>query len=152
MKYRKFNKYEKKVVRAEMIAEAMNGSGLYLYENKSNADLTLPRPTKSGVRIIRAKQQFQGDSYYMQLVRTGYLRLIKVLQTPEQEQAVNEGTMNQEKLILDQPDTITHQGKVEHVVDGNSVQQHKLNEADKQPQPDILLNEAPVNDGFVIVG
>jgi hypothetical protein len=142
---RKFNKYERKEIRSQQISEAMAGSGLYLYENKLNADFTLPRPTKSGLRSIGPKQQFQGDDYYLQLVRTGYLKLINVLQTPQQEAQVNE-----QKLILDQPEKVTHQGQVEQVA--AAAPQQKLNEAGSQPQPDVLLNEAPVDDGFVIVG
>jgi hypothetical protein len=141
---RKFNRYERKEIRSHQVAEAMAGSGLYLFENMLNADFTLPRPTKSGLRSIGPKQQFQGDDYYLQLVRTGYLKLINILQTPQQE-----AQMNEQKLILDQPDKVTHQGKVEQVAEAP---QQKLNEAGNQPQPDVLLNEGPVDDGFVIVG
>tara|TARA_Y100000034_G_C6800987_1_gene359269 strand:+ start:231 stop:689 length:459 start_codon:yes stop_codon:yes gene_type:complete len=151
MKYRKFTKHEKKVLQAAHVEEALKGEGLYLFENNTNADLTLPRPTKSGCRAVGPKPaQFQGDDYYMQLVRQGHLRLIKVLQTPEQERAVNEGNMEQEKLILDQPDIVTEQGEIEHVINTNTPIQ-KLDEGDDQPKPDVLLNEAPVDDGFVIV-
>lgn len=160
MKYRKFNKYEKKEVRTEMIQNAISGEGLYLYENRSNADLTLPRPTSSGLRVIKAKAQFQGDNYYMQLVKLGLLKYVKQLQSPEEEKLAEslmnesvqnnikkEENMSEEKLILDQPDMITEQGKVEHVVN-NPVQ--KLNEQQKDgKQKDVLLNESP--SGFVIV-
>lgn len=153
MKYRKFNKYEKKEVRAQAIAQAMSGEGLYLYQNNTNADLTLPRPTSSGLRSVGPKQQFQGDNYYMQLVKTGFVRLIKEIQSPEaQRAALEEKPMSEQKLILDQPDMITEAGKVEHVVNKLKPVQ-KLNEggAKQQPQPDVLLNESPVDDGFVIV-
>jgi len=148
MKYRKFNKYEKKEEQARAVAQAMHGEGLYLFENNSDATLTLPRPTKSGVRVVGARKQFQGDNYYMQMVRSGFLRLIKELQAPQQEEQV---MLNEEKLILDQPDTITQRGKVEHVVDKN-VPAQRLHEQDSDEQPEVLLNEGPVDDGFVIVG
>lgn len=155
-KYRKFNKYEKREIKSQIVKEALAGSGLYLYQNSNaNAELTLPRPTKSGVRIIAAGGQFQGDDYYMQLVRTGMLRLVEVLQTPEQESQGDEETMNEstDRLILDQPETVTQSGPVEHVVQDDQTKQRPLNEsqpeAEKQP---VLLNEAPVaDDGFVIV-
>lgn len=148
MKYRKFNKLERKEIRSQAIAESMAGGGLYLYQNSANAELTLPRPTKSGQRIIAPKGNFQGDSYYMQLVQTGMLRLIEVLQTPEQE---NEVKMNEERLILDQPDTFNQLGAVEHVVDTKGVKQ-SLNESNpKEEKTPVLLNEGPVDDGFVIV-
>lgn len=149
MKYRKFNKLERKEIRSQVISELVSGGGLYLYQNSNaNAELTLPRPTKSGLRVIAPKGNFQGDSYYMQLVQTGMLRLIEVLQTPEQEKEVK---MNEEKLILDQPDTFNELGSVEHVVSKGAKQ--KLNESNpKEEQGPVLLNEGPVvDDGFVIV-
>lgn len=152
MKYRKFNKYEKKEVRKQAIEAAMSGSGLYIYQNSSsNAELTLPRSTHSGVRKVAPNAQFQGDSYFMQLVKTGMLRLVEVLQTPEQELEA----MAAEKLILDQPDCVTQSGPVEHVVDNGVTKQKPIHEAkeDKaQPPQPVLLNEGPVDDGFVIVG
>jgi hypothetical protein len=147
MKYRKFNKYEKKQIQSEQMANAMHGEGLYLYENNTDATLTLPRPTSSGLRIVGARKQFQGDNYYMQMVRDRHLRLIKELQSPAQEKAAMEKT--EDKLILDQPDTVGPKGKVEHVVEEEPVQ--KLNESDSEEQPEVLLNEGPVDDGFVIV-
>jgi hypothetical protein len=87
----------------------------------------------------------------MQLVKQGMLRLVKELQSPNQ-QNVNESEVKmQEKLILDQPDTVTEQGKVEHVV---SKPAKKLNETqgEEGKQPEVLLNEGPVEGGFVIVG
>ncbi len=146
MKYRKLNKYEKKREQVNQLEAALHGEGLYLYENHSPSDLTLPRPTKSGLRLVGAGKQFQGDNYFMQLVRSGHLRLIKELQSPEQERAIM--AEQEEKLILDQPDTVTPKGKVEHVVDQEPLQ--RLNEADSEEQPEVLLNEQP--DGFVIVG
>lgn len=151
MKYRKFNKLEKKEVRAQVLENVLHGEGLYLYRNNTGADLTLPRPTKSGIRIVGPNKEFQGDNYYMQLVRQGFLRLVKELQSPESEQTKTEVNMSQDKLILDQPDMITEQGKVEHVV---SKPVEKMNETqqDAEAKPDVLLNEGPVEGGFVIVG
>jgi hypothetical protein len=148
MKYRKFNKYEKKEVRAQQLENALHGEGLYLFRNNTDADLTLPRPTKSGLRSVGPRQEFQGDNYYMQLVRSGYLRLVKEIQSPVQQHQAE--VKVEEKLILDQPDIITEQGKVEHVVNKNTPVQ-KLHEGNKDKQPDVLLNESPVEGGFVIV-
>lgn len=147
MKYRKFTKNEKKQVQAENLANALHGEGLYLFENKSQtSEITLPRPTRSGRRAVGPKEQFQGDNYYMQMVRSGELRLIKELQSPAQEREAME--QKEEKLILDQPETVTNKGKVEQVVDKETPEQ-KLHEGDNDQQKDVLLNESP--DGFVIV-
>lgn len=154
MKYRKFNKFEKKEVRAQALQNALHGEGLYLYRNNTNADLTLPRPTKSGIRIVGRNREFQGDNYYMQLVKQGLLRLVKELQSPNQIQESNLNTeviMSDNKLILDQPDTITEQGKVEHVV-SNPVEKMNETQNDSEKKPDVLLNEGPVEGGFVVVG
>jgi hypothetical protein len=151
MKYQKFNRYEKKEIKRNQVAEAMAGGGVYLYENSSPAaELTLPRPTRSGVRKLGPKQQFQGDSYYMQLVRAGMLRLIEVIQTEEQEREALLAEHNEHKLITDQPDRVTNKGKVENVVD-RGVSKQRLHESDHQPQPDVLLNEGPSDGGFIIV-
>lgn len=158
MKYRKFNKYERKENNRAHMEKSLQGEGLYLYENNTNADMTLPKPTKSGLRSVGPRQQFQGDNYYMSMVKVGHLRLIKELQSPQQ-QAVNEAVTNEEltmssqepeKLILDQPETITEHGQVEHVQSPSQIQ--SLNEGDNQPKKDVLINESPVDDGFVIVG
>lgn len=159
MQYRKFNRYEKKENKATNVRAAMSGGGVYLYQNSNaNAELTLPRPTKSGVRIIKPLGQFQGDDYYMQLVKTGMLRLIQVLQTVEQEnQAVldqqGDQKMNESnQLLLDQPNTITNSGQVEHIVKSDGTAQKKMNEELKiETQQPVLLNEGPVDDGFIIV-
>jgi hypothetical protein len=153
MKYRKFNKLEKKEVRSQMLENALKGEGLYLYRNSTNADLNLPKPTNSGVRVVGPRKEFQGDNYYMQLVRAGLLTLVKELQSPniqENVEVLKEEKMNEEKLILDQPDTVTEEGKVEHVV---SKKKKKLNETKStdEQQNDVLLNEGPIEGGFVIV-
>ena len=150
MKYRKFNKYEKKEIRSQQIENALHGEGMYLYQNNTNADLALPRPTKSGIRSVGPKMQFQADNYYMQLVKSGLLRLVKEIQSPEQQRTISEAKM-EEKLILDQPDMVTESGKVEHVINKNTpIQKLTEQQKGKAPQPDVLLNEAPA-DSFVIV-
>jgi hypothetical protein len=182
MKYKKFNKYEKKEVRRTMIQNAMSGGGVYLYRNSSKcAELTLPRPTHSGVRKVEPNGEFQGDDYYMQMVKTGDLRLVEVLQTAEQEKEVlaqeallqegvvkeetqlasmanpKGGIMSEQKLIVEQPNRVTTKGTTEQVVQGTAPKKaptkKPLKEAEeKKAQPaDVLLNESPVDDGFVIV-
>jgi len=152
MKYRKFNKFEKKEVRAQMLENALHGEGLYLFRNNTNAELTLPRPTKSGTRVVAAGKEFQGDNYYMQLVKQGMLRLVKEIQSPQQQKQINEEVNMEQKLILDQPDTVTEKGKVEHVIPTPEKQINEQKDEKKEKKPDILLNEGPVEGGFVIVG
>ena len=68
-----------------------------------------------------------------------------------EEEAMNEETtMNEEQLILDQPDTITEQGKVEHVVN-ETIPIQPLHEGEDEKKTDVLINEEPEDDGFIIV-
>ena len=60
--------------------------------------------------------------------------------------------MNEQKLILDQPDLVTNQGKVEHVVAPNPKLQ-PINDAvnpNGSKAQDVLLTEDPV-EGLTII-
>lgn len=133
----RYTKHEKKQHKEAAVAEAMSGSGLYIYENRDpNGELTLPKPTKTGTRIIGPKGRFQGDDYYMQYVRSGILRLIEILEAPVEEVIV------EQKLILDQPETVTVNGQVEQIVE-NPAEVLSEDTGKKKKKP-VLLNEGPV--------
>lgn len=147
MQYRKFNKYEKKDVRKHLIENAFKGGGIYVYQNRSKvAEMTLPKATASGVRKIGPDEKFQGDDYYMQMVKSGDLILIEVIQTAQQQE---QQMLNEERLILDQPNRVTQEGQVENVV-ANPNHMIKENENQKK-QPEVLINESPTDNSFVIV-
>jgi len=55
-------------------------------------------------------------------------------------------TPKTKKLVLDQPDRVTVEGKVEQFVREDGVSQLNDNDNSKQPKPDILLNENPVGE------
>jgi hypothetical protein len=143
----KLNKYEMRKIRSEKLKQDLHGEGLYIYENNTDGDMMLPRPTASGLSKVGPRAQFQGDNYYMSLVKSNQCKLIKELVSPEQERKMKE---DKDKLILDQPDMITEQGKVEFEVQDDQVQ--PLNEvgADEEAQPEVLLNEDPI-DGVDII-
>ncbi len=148
----RFNKWERKENRAKELAKNMFGEGIYIFENVNNADLTLPRPTKAGVKRVGPKGRFQGDNYYMQMVRSHDLRLIEIIQTPEAEREAN---MKEQKLILDQPDRVTNEGTIEQVVAPGKAKLHKLNDAteekEKQKQPEVLITEDPMSGVEIIL-
>jgi hypothetical protein len=102
----------------------------------------LPKPAANGQKYVRPGDEFQGDSYFMEMVKTNQVRLVRTLITPEQERGTK---MNEEKLICDQPDIVTTQGKVEHVV---VTEKKPLNESGKKQeatsQPEVLINEDPL--------
>lgn len=139
MNYRKLAKIQKKHNRYNK--KAFESTGRYLFVNNTKSDVLLP--SKIGKKSIRLGigGQFEGDSYYLQFVPT----IIKILENLEQK----EEEIVPEKLILDQPDTIKEEGKVEHVVVSPKKLEEQLTE---EPQKEILLNEKPDNDGFVILG
>jgi len=148
----KLSKYEAKEYRKKKLEHALHGEGLYVYRNASKADLLLPKPAKNGVKLVGPGKEFQGDSYFMEMVKTNAIRLVKTLITPEQER----GLMAEEKLILDQPDTVTTQGKVEHVVTQTNPQVKPLTEekgccGNCKENKEVLINEDPM-DGVDILG
>lgn len=84
MKYSKKQSKEKKKERLENL---MSGTGLYLYENNTDADLSLPKLSTEGFKSIGPRKRFTGDSYFMSLVKTPLclLRLIEEIKTENTE-------------------------------------------------------------------
>lgn len=163
MKYNKMNRFERKANQKLKLKEALQGEGVYVYENNTRGDLDLPKPTASGKKSLKVGEQFQGDNYYMRYVPTmlRYIRCIVPAGQPEAAaalpaapaQQLNEGTtMSEQKLILNQPDRVTNRGKVEHVV---SQPQQQLNEGQPKkdaPTPEVLINEDPMDGVEIILG
>jgi hypothetical protein len=108
---------------------AMHGEGLYIYQNITNSELRLPRPTRSGRLSVGPREKFMGDSYYKSLKDVICLQEI-------------ESPMSQQPQILlnEVPPTVTTQGTIEVVVAGPA---KPLNEQEGQ-QPEVLLTEAPL--------
>jgi hypothetical protein len=155
MKPRKFTKYEKKENRERNLKVNMAGTGLYIYENNTDGDLTLPKPTATGQRRVGPRQRFQGDSYYMQWVKPP-LNLLRFVDTvvaqPTVPATLTEVNMADRKLILDQPDIITEKGKIEHIVsDGPQQPLNDVNNPNPK-QPDVLINENPLDGVEIILG
>jgi hypothetical protein len=143
---KRLNRYERREMQAQKLHNAMEGTGLYVYENNSDGDLKLPKPTNSGLKMIGPRGRFQGDSYYLKWVGNP-MNMLKLI-----EQIIpQEKIMNEQKLILDQPDTVTNLGKVEHVVAKTPVLQPINDSVNSNGQtPDVLLTEDPV-EGLTII-
>lgn len=147
----KMNRYQRRAMQAEKLRLDLHGSGIYVYENNTDGDLTLPKATASGLRVVSPRKRFQGDSYFMKWVGNpmNLLRLVEVIQA---ENSTKEENMNEKQLILDQPDTITQQGKIERVVVEPNVA--PINDATTNELPkkkeDILISENPI-DGIEII-
>lgn len=152
---KRFTRQEKKEIQRTKLENNMSGTGIYIYENNTDGDLNLPKPTISGSRTIGPRKRFQGDSYYMKWVGSpmNLLRLIE--EVVPQTKTLNENkenSMNEKKLILDQPDTVTSKGKVEHVVSEDTPVQSLNDSTNSDKKPDVLLNESPIEGLEIILG
>jgi hypothetical protein len=183
--------FRKELRKAQQLAKRkqdLEGTGSFVFENNTNGDLNLPRPTTEGVRNVKKGGQFIGDSYYFFLLKSGEIRLVKELndQTPEKMFMFKNFNLNEvrlpepnrdgmtiiapngefigdsrffpmlrsghlklikevdipmqeNKLITEQPPTVTHQGQVEYVVDNGEQQ---LTETKKKRQGKELKEDA----------
>lgn len=154
----RLNKYERRTVYQEKLKQDMGGTGSYIYENNTDGDLKLPKPTGANIRTVGPRKRFEGDSYFKKWVGPP-LNLLKLVEeiTPElNHQQLQEQRMAEEKkLLLDQPDTFTPQGKVEHVMAPQQGLQPLNDVTDPtQPQqkPEVLLTEDPLDGVEIILG
>lgn len=123
--------------------EALKGEGHYIYRNSSKSTLLLMKPAFDGRKEIPPGDTWEGDSYFIGLVKMGDARLVEQIKTPESEQNM----LNEETLILDQPDTITTAGKVEHVVEEDGLEiSHKISLKNKKKK----INEQPTEEGVLL--
>lgn len=143
---KKMNRYERREFQHVKLAHDLHGEGIYVYENRSeHADLQLPKPTIGGKRFIAPKEQFQGDNYFMSMVQRNELKLIRTIQEPQKEKLMNEN-----KLILDQPDQVTAAGKIEHVVETLKCTPKSCT-TETTKRDDVLLTEDPMSGVEILV-
>ena len=160
MKYNKMNRRQRLENMKQKRAEAMSGTGLFVYQNHTPGTLDLPKPTATGKKRLQPGEQFQGDSYYLTLVPSMLIiiRCIVPQGTPAEvtteppAEVIKESAMPEEKLILDQPDRVTAKGTIEHVVEEPKKQQLLESQPKStQTQPDILLTEDPMEGVEILV-
>lgn len=156
MRYgKRLNRQQKREMQTLKLKNSLSGSGVYVYENNSDADLSLPKPTASGIRVVGPRKRFQGDSYFMSWVGPpmNLLKLVEVVVPQSPQKFANEETEMENKLILDQPDTVTQSGKVEYVVAGDpAVKQLNDNVDPTKKAPEVLLTEDPLDGVEIILG
>ncbi|RDJ35522.1 MAG: hypothetical protein DWQ19_11945 [Crenarchaeota archaeon] len=155
-KKKKLNKLQRQHERKIALEKKLHGEGLYLYKNNTSGTLILPKPLPNGKTRVEANAEFEGDNYFMQLVKNNSVRLIRELVSPKKEerQTMNENIINEEKLILDQPSTVTEKGVVEHVSVDPKDEKKEENLQEGKPQEnqnEVLLNDDPL-DGVTILG
>lgn len=150
MKYKKKDrtktKQQRDKIKKDNIEQIQKGTGLFLFKNKSNfATLELPKKSKDGKKWVQPNETWQGDSYFLKMIPKEAI-LLKTIESPMKEEK-----MSEEKLILDQPETITTDGTVEHVVEEKDV---KINEQTKKTRTkkskNKLLTEDPTGSVVII--
>lgn len=125
-----------------------SGKGVYIYENNTNADLMLPKLNMDNKKFVGPHKIFKGDNYFLRLVKTNELKLIQVIDNGEEK------PMNENKLILDQPDIVKSAGKIEHVQTSSNVPMNDSNNNlidDPDEKKDILLNENPSGSIEIVI-
>jgi hypothetical protein len=137
----------------------MEGTGLYRFKNNSKGTLMLPKPAQDGRRQIGVDEEFIGDSYFITFLKKELI-ILEQITTEEIEEAqppevIEERIDMSERLILDQPDTIKVNGKIEHVVQGQQkpTQTLPLVEDDLDPaKKKVLINEDPLDGMEIVLG
>lgn len=133
---KKFTKQERAAQRKVLLEHHQHGEGIFRFKNKHKATLELPKAALDGRTVVGPGEEWDGDNYFMKMVPREAI-LVKCIQPPTPKEEI----MAEQKLILDQPDTVTNSGKVEHVVADNNVK--PLTE--QQPgQKETLLTEDPM--------
>lgn len=143
-------KMEQLANREKLIQHHQKGEGLFLFKNRSKvADLTLPKASADGKKVVAPDGEFEGDSYFLKFVPKEVV-IVKTIRSPQQDR--EEKIMTENKLILDQPEQVTEKGTVEHV-QTNAPTAQPLNEQPGGLVPNEgkkLLNEDPM-DGVTII-
>ena len=138
---KKLTRQERKQQKLDQLAFNTKGKGKYVFANNTSGDLKLLKPNAAGKLYIGKDEQFEGDDYFFQMVKTHDLRYIREI--------AHEESMKENKLILDQPDAVTTEGKVEYVETGKGKKQLNENRPEKK-EKNVLLTEDPIS-GVVIV-
>jgi hypothetical protein len=154
-KIKKVDKHTLREMKRKKREDALKGDGEYLFVNNTRGELTLEKkPIKSPIPmhpcLIPMGQTFVGDSYFLNMMRSGEIRLIEVLKPAENERT---GIMEEKKLILDQPGRFTNQGQTEHVVpDDKTVKPLIENKPPQQSTVDKLITEDPLDGVEILFG
>jgi hypothetical protein len=142
----RLNKYEKRALSMENREKhkPTPERGLYIYQNITNGNLELPRPNHQGIKTINKGMQFEGSDYFMSLVGSpmNLLRVIQIIQPKEEKM---------DKLILDQPETITKEGQVEYVVEKDTDNIPLNDNTNPEENKEVLICENPLEGVEIIL-
>ena len=152
-KQQKADKYTLREMKRKKREDALKGDGEYLFVNNTRGELTLEKnaiksPIPTSPRLIPQGQTFVGDIYFLNMMKTGEIRLIEVLKPASSERT---GIM-ENKLILDQPNRFTGQGQTEHVAPVDAPKPLIENKPTAQPPVDKLITEDPLEGVEILLG
>lgn len=143
------NKKQRSDLQKIKISSNLSGSGLFLFKNKTNASLQLPKKSSDNKVWVEPNQTWEGDSFFLKMIPREAI-LIKTIKDPNEEKK-EENKMSEEKLILDQPEQITSEGTVEHIVSSEQVPMNETTSKRKRKQKtesknkeETLLTENPI--------
>jgi hypothetical protein len=154
---KRVSKYERIANQKKIKEFHERGKGLFLFRNKSKeATLSLPKVAADGkTRMVGPANpnvpgsgEWEGDSYFMTLVPRDAI-LVRTIRAPDAEKIGEQRQMN-EKLILDQPETVTTEGAVEQVTVTDQSINETSEEGTEKSKKDVLLTEDPL-DGVTII-
>jgi len=163
---------QENIMKAQLGHKQVEGDTIYIFENHRNSDLSLPRKSYDEKTLIPPRGRFKGDSYFLMLMKTGYVRLVgsePYIRTPapaapqpaavqEQAKPLNESKENNmEKLILDQPEKFTARGHSEAVNVSNQPQVESCKASQENSNAssnnkEVLLTENPLDGIDIITG
>jgi hypothetical protein len=83
MNKKRLTKEEKMAENKQKREDAFGGTGIYIFENKTNSDFLLPKLTLDNKRFVGPNQTFRGDSFFFKLVKENMLKLVKVIDNGE---------------------------------------------------------------------
>lgn len=148
----KLNRYERIATHKAKMEYQTHGEGVYVFRNHTNGELMLPKPLAGGKTRVNKGEEFQGDSYFLSLVKCNMLTLVREIQSPQAQRLDIEKVklMEQQKLLTEQPQIVTAHGKVEHVVTEQPKAAKKVIGEHKTGGP-VLLNETGNLDGVEIM-
>ena len=141
LKRKKLNRLQRREANKIKLEQSRHGEGMYVFRNRTSGDLMLSKPASDGQRSVPPGKTWQGDSYFMYMVNKEHTALlVETLQTPADERK----QMEEQRLIVDQPDCITVKGKVEQVIVPET---QKLNEvpSNEEKKDDVLLNDDAIS-------
>lgn len=126
MKYGKKLSSEKK---RQKVLTLMAGEGVFIYENNTDADLSLPKPSLDGITRIGPRKRFRGDSYFMSLVKTPVC-LLKLIEEVKQEEVKQEEVVKTEVKI--EETKINHEKKEDGLINNKDKKKTRAKRAKRK--------------------